>query len=232
MDTVPLILDSVRHAFQGRDRCPTDAEWIAGIGTPLRVQLVPFTDSPEDLEAVLDRYRAYQRQHHDRMTRAYDGALEAVRAVKQRGHPVAVVTGKLCEPAARTLDFVGLAPYVDTLIGSDSCPRHKPDPQPVLLALERLGRTPEEAFFLGDSPVDVQAGNAAGVTSVAALWGACTREALLAASPVHLLERVAALPSLVEHLSVSPRGGSESADVTRAPLPSRARARASEKYGT
>ncbi len=201
VDTVPLILDSVRHAFQGRERCPTDAEWIAGIGTPLRVQLVPFTDGPEDLEAVLARYRVYQRENHDRMTRAYAGAVEAVRALKERGHPIAVVTGKLSEPATRTLGYVGLAPFVDALVGSDSCPRHKPDPEPVLLALERLGRSPREALFLGDSPVDVQAGNAAGVTSVGALWGACTREALLAASPSHLLEDVAALPVLVARLS-------------------------------
>jgi pyrophosphatase PpaX len=201
VDTVPLILDSVRYAFQGRGRCPTDSEWIAGIGTPLRVQLEPFTDGPEDLEAVLARYRVYQRENHDRMTRAYAGGVEAVREIKGRGHPIAVVTGKLCEPAARTLGYVGLAPFVDALVGSDSCPRHKPDPEPVLLALERVGRPPGEALFLGDSPVDVQAGNAAGVTSVGALWGACTREALLAASPRHLLEDVAALPGLVARLS-------------------------------
>ncbi len=201
VDTMPLILDSVRYAFQGRERCPTDAEWIAGVGTPLRVQLVPFTDGPDDLEAVVDRYRAYQREHHDRMTRAFAGAVQAVRTVKERGHPVAVVTGKLGEPAARTLDYVKLAPFVDALVGSDSCPRHKPDPQPVLLALERLGCTPGDALFLGDSPVDVQAGNAAGVTSVGALWGASTREALLTASPRHVLETVAALPALAARLS-------------------------------
>ena len=201
VDTVPLILDSVRHAFEGRARCPTDAEWIAGIGTPLRVQLMAFTDGPEDLESVVARYRSYQREHHDRMTRAYAGAVEAVRAVKARRHPVAIVTGKLAEVATWTLRHVGLSPYVDTLVGSDSCPRHKPDPEPVLLALHRLGREPREAVFLGDSPVDVQAGNAAGVTSVGALWGACTREALLAASPAHLLEDVASLPELIARLS-------------------------------
>ena len=201
VDTLPLILDGVRYAFQGRSRCPTDAEWIAGIGTPLRVQLVPFTDGPADLEAVVERYRAYQREHHDRMTRAYSGAVDAVRAVRERGHPVAVVTGKYREPAERTLRYVGLAPYVDALIGADSCPRHKPDPQPVLLALSRLGRAPDEALFLGDAPVDVLAGNAAGVTSVAALWGAATREALLAAGPAHLLDAVAELPALVARLS-------------------------------
>ncbi len=201
VDTVPLILESMRYAFEGRARCPTDAEWIAGIGTPLRAQLVAFTEGPEELEAVVARYRSHQREHHDRMTRAYAGAVEAVRTVKERGHPVAIVTGKVAEVATWTLRHVGLSPYVDALVGSDSCPRHKPDPQPVLLALDRLGREPREAVFLGDSPVDVRAGNAAGVPSVGALWGACTREALLAASPAHLLEDVASLPELVARLS-------------------------------
>jgi pyrophosphatase PpaX len=201
VDTMPLILDSMRYAFRGRDRCPTDAEWIAGVGTPLRSQLVTFTNGADELEAVVARYRDYQREHHDRMTRAYAGALQAVRTVKDGGHPVAVVTGKMAEVATRTLDYVGLTPFVDALVGADSCPRHKPDPQPVLLALERLGRAPAEALFLGDSPIDVRAGNAAGVTSVGALWGACTREALLAASPRHLLETVAALPALAARLS-------------------------------
>ena len=201
VDTVPLILDSVRYAFHGRARRPTVDEWIAGIGIPLHVQLLPFTDGPDDLEAVVARYRVHQREHHDRMTRAYAGAVEAVQALKRRGHPIAVVTGKPGEPAARTLKHVGLASIVDAVVGSDSCSRHKPDPEPVLLALERIGRSPPDALFVGDSPVDVQAGNAAGVTSVAALWGACTREALLAASPRHLLEHVAALPSLVERLA-------------------------------
>ncbi len=203
VDTVPFILASVRHAFGGRGRCPTDAEWIAGIGTPLRVQLAAFTDGLADLEAVVARYRAYQREHHDRETRAYTGALEAVKALKERHHPIAVVTGKLAEPAARTLAHVGLAPYVDALVASDSCPRHKPDPEPVLLALARVGRAPHEALFVGDSPIDVQAGNAAAVTSVAATWGACTREALLVASPRHLLDDVAALPELVARLASS-----------------------------
>lgn len=201
VDTVPFILETVRHAFEGRARRPTDAEWIAGIGTPLRVQLATYTEGPDDLEAVVARYRAYQRAHHDRLTRAYPGAVEAVRRVKERGHPVAVVTGKLLEPATRSLAFVGLAQHVDAVVGSDSCPGHKPDPEPVWLALERVGRAPGEALFLGDSPVDVQAGNAAGVVSVAALWGACTREALVASSPRHLLEDVAGLPELVERLA-------------------------------
>lgn len=201
VDTVPFILRSVAHAFEHRARRPTEAEWIAGIGQPLRVQLAPYTDGPADLEALLARYRAYQLEHHDRMTRAFPGAVEAVRALHAAGHPLAVVTGKLADTAGRALALVGLAPLVTAVVAADSCPRHKPDPEPVLLALSRLGRAPAEALFLGDSPVDVEAGNAAGVATVAALWGAASREALVAARPAHLLADVRELPALVARVA-------------------------------
>lgn len=200
IDTVPLILASVRHAFAGQRRRPTDAEWIAGIGTPLRVQLEAWSDGPEHLEALVERYRRHQRTHHDRMTRAYPAAVETVRALHARGHPIAIVTGKLSGPAQRSLEYVGLAPFVSALVGADSCAHHKPHPEPVLTALDRLGAAPAEAVFVGDSPVDVAAGNAAGVVTVAALWGACTRDALAASRPAHLCARVDELPALVARL--------------------------------
>jgi pyrophosphatase PpaX len=201
IDTVPFILSSVQYAFEGRSRRPTEEEWIAGIGTPLRVQLAAYADGPEDLEALLARYRAYQRAHHDANTRAYEGAVDAVRRVHAAGHRLAVVTGKLAEPAERSLRHVGLSPYIETLVGADSCARHKPDPEPVQLALARLGAAPGEALFLGDAPVDIAAGAAAGVVTVAALWGACSREALVAARPGHVLADIRELPLLVERLA-------------------------------
>src|SRR5690349_459606 len=57
VDTVPFILESVRHAFAGRARSPSDAEWIAGIGSPLRVQLRAFAADAADVEALVARYR-------------------------------------------------------------------------------------------------------------------------------------------------------------------------------
>jgi pyrophosphatase PpaX len=74
----------------------------------------------------------------------------------------------------------------------------------VLAALARLGADPRAALFVGDSPHDVAAGNAAGVITAAVLWGACSREALLAARPAHVLESVAELRPLVQALARKP----------------------------
>jgi pyrophosphatase PpaX len=200
VDTVELILASMRAAFEGYPgRRPTEAEWIAGMGMPLRVQLGEFVDS-RDLEAVVDRYRAHQQANHDRMTRAFDGAVETVSRLKGRGHPVGIVTSKFRKSAERTLQHVGLAPYVDVVVGADSVSRPKPDPEPVLHALERLGRPPAEALFVGDSPHDVAAGNAAGAVTAAALWGACTRACLAPAAPRHWLEAIGEVPGLVQRI--------------------------------
>lgn len=201
LDTVDFILASVHHAFEGHPRPPTDEEWIAGVGSPLRVLAARFTSGPEEAARVTERYRAHQREHHDRLTRPFAAAEAVVRALAARGHPIGVVTGKSDDAAARALSLTGLAPFVGAIVGATSCAEPKPSPVPVLRALEQLDRTPAEALFLGDSVLDVQAGNAAGVVSVGALWGAASREALAAAGARYLLEDLAEVPALVARLS-------------------------------
>jgi len=201
VDSVDLILASARHAFEGyRGRRPTDADWIAGIGKPLRVQLEELAERPEDVEPLFLRYRQFFRVNHDAMTRPFPGAVEVVASLRAAGHPVGVVTAKWVEPAWRSLRHTGLAPHVEAVVGADSLAEHKPDPAPVRLALSQLGRAPEEALLLGDSPHDVAAGNAAGVATAAALWGAGPREVLSAAGPRHLLSDIRELPGLVREI--------------------------------
>jgi pyrophosphatase PpaX len=198
VDTVPLILAAARHAFQGYGLAPTDADWVAGIGTPLRAQLASFARSPADVDALVERYRSYWIEHHDGMTRPFDGALETVAALSAAGRPLAVVTAKVEAGAHRTLRHTGLLPYVEVVIGADSCARAKPHPDPVHLALARLGAGPDGAVLVGDSPHDVAAGRAAGVRTLAALWGACGREAFAAAPPDGWLSDIRELPGALE----------------------------------
>jgi len=201
IDTIELLLASVRAAFRGHaGPIPTEEEWIAGIGTPLWNQLAPYATPEDDVAAITGRYRTFQRQEHDRLTRAYPGALDVVRALHAAGHPMAIVTSKSDEMMHRSLDHTGLAPYMRVTIGADACTSHKPDPYPVRLALEQLGHGAGEAVFVGDSPHDMNAGNAAGVTTIAALWGPFTREQLRPTNPAVWLDDITALPAAVERI--------------------------------
>jgi pyrophosphatase PpaX len=73
-----------------------------------------------------------------------------------------------------------LEPYFDVVVGSDETERHKPHPDPILLALERLEAEPRGSAYVGDSPFDVQAAKAAGVLAVAVTWGRIHDEERLA----------------------------------------------------
>src|ERR1700733_3683043 len=82
LDTIELLLNSVRHAFRSRTgRVPTTEEWIAGIGTPLASQMRVYATDESDLAALIEDYRDYQRAHHDALTRAYDEVLPTVAAL-------------------------------------------------------------------------------------------------------------------------------------------------------
>jgi pyrophosphatase PpaX len=202
LDTIDLLLASVRWAFRDRSgRVPTTEEWIAGIGTPLASQMRVYATDDRDLATLIDGYREYQRAHHDELTRAYVDAIETVATLRQTGYRTGVVTSKASDIANRSLTYVGLDRYLDVIVGFDSTDRHKPDPEPVRYALDVLQVPASEAVFVGDSPHDMFAGNAAGVITVGALWGPFPRSALVPASPRFYLDRIGDLPALLEQLA-------------------------------
>lgn len=207
-DSIELLLASFRHAFATvRVAPPSDAQWIAGIGTPLVAQMRSHVLDEGLVEQLVTAYRAHQREHHDRLLREFAGTRETLASLEVRGHPMAVVTSKSTELAHRALQRLGLDAFIDVVIGVDSCARHKPDPEPVLLALRMLGYDAGEALFVGDSPHDIAAGNAAGVTTVGALWGPFTRAQLEAARPDFLIQDIRDVVRIVEQVAsnLSPR---------------------------
>lgn len=199
IDTIELILSSARYAFQGWHRgMPTDAEWVQGIGTPLVQQLRLYAADDVELATLLERYRHHQREHHDRLTRCYADVPEVVEALAKVGYRLAIVTSKATPIARQSLAHVGLDAYFQTVVGYEDTTRHKPNPEPVLEALTRLGVPADDAVFVGDSPHDIHAGRAAGVATIAALWGAFDRETLAAAGPDHLIECASDLPGVLD----------------------------------
>jgi phosphoglycolate phosphatase-like HAD superfamily hydrolase len=89
VDTIALLLASMRHAFTSCGvACPTDAQWTAGIGTPLGTQFRDFVQDDATVARLITAYRAYQHEHHDALTSAYDGIPALVARLEERGHPI------------------------------------------------------------------------------------------------------------------------------------------------
>lgn len=198
VDSITLIINSARYAFEklGREWI-SDQAWREGIGIPLPTMFMRYARDEADRDALIAAYREYQLEHHDRLISCYEHVVETVRALRADGHPLAIVTSKSEWLAYRALALVKLASAMDTVVGLESSTRHKPDPEPVLVALHRLDCPPDQALFIGDSVHDVMAGNAAGVTTVAATWGAFARADLEPGCPSHWLESISDLPGLI-----------------------------------
>jgi pyrophosphatase PpaX len=183
IDSITLIVESARHAFSRCDLpSPSDAEWLADLGLPLQAMFTRFA-AAERVPDLIVGYREYQMAHHDKLVASYGEIPETLRALRGMGLRLAVVTSKSDHLAKRGLLLTSLEQYFDTIVGLDSCTRHKPDPEPVLVALERLRIVPERALFVGDSPHDMSAGRAAGTRTGAALWGPFSRAQLEASRP-------------------------------------------------
>ena len=198
IDSIELIIQAAEYAYDGRvGPRPTRAEWMALIGTPLTPMLRRWAVDDGDVTFLLDRYRAFQVEHHDGLVTAYPGAVDLVRRLHARGHPLAIVSSKLEAGIRRSLDFIGLTGCFTTLVGIDHTTAHKPEPEPVFLALQRLGASPGNAWFIGDSPYDVLAGRAAGVRTIGVLTGPYDHAALSAASPTHIVTALADIEALV-----------------------------------
>ena len=182
IDSIELILKSAQFAFGKCELpCPSDAEWLTGVGRPLPVMFAHFAPGREpDLIAA---YREFQMANHDQMVAAYPGVPEMLEALAGDGHRMGIVTSKVTSLAMRALTLTGIDRYFETVIGMDACNRHKPDPEPVLIALDQLASGPAGAWFVGDSIHDMESGNAAGVATVGALWGPFRREDLVPSHP-------------------------------------------------
>ncbi len=204
-DSVALLLAAFHHTFESHrpNATPSDQDWISGIGTPLVTQMRHFVPNEDEAQQMILTYRDFQRLHHDEMLREFDGVSETLALLKASHHPTALVTSKSNDLAHRALTWLHLTDSIDVVVGMDSTERHKPDPAPVLHALRALGATAENALFLGDSPHDIEAGNAAGVISVAALWGPFSRTVLERSSPAFFLEHIRELPALIGQLDAA-----------------------------
>lgn len=198
IDSIGLILASYHHTLAAHGLPPvTDAEWLAGVGTPLRVQLARFAPTPAHMDALVETYRAYNLDNHDAMVRPYPAIVPLVQRIRGAGFRTAVVTSKNVEGTRRGLALAGLEEAMEVLVCADTVSNPKPHPEPVLQAMARLGTAPSETLFIGDSIHDLHSGRAAGARTGAVLWGPFGRDTLAAGAPDHWLEAPADLAALL-----------------------------------
>ena len=197
IDSTDLIMESFRHTMRRHlGDVPDERAWRDGFGTPLRVQLVKFARNAGEADAMMSTYREYNHQHHDRLVRQYPGLRKALEVLRKRGVTLAVVTSKTRELAWRGLRWCALDEYFKVLVGVEDVTEYKPNPEPVLTAIERVATDAAESLFIGDSPNDIEAGCAAGVRTAAALWGPFEADCFGSHQPHYWVSKPSEIPEL------------------------------------
>jgi phosphoglycolate phosphatase len=191
VDSLDDLHASVNHALRAVGLPLRSREEVHGyVGEGARI-LMERAIAPEVhlLEPALAAWRAHYEVHCLDHTRPYPG-LEALLAGARRA--LAVHTNKPGAMARKILGGLGLLPRFAAVTGGDEAPR-KPDPTGVREIMARVGASPAETVFVGDSRVDAATARAAGVAFVAVTWGFASRADLAAAGATAFAERAGEL---------------------------------------
>jgi phosphoglycolate phosphatase len=144
---------------------------------------------------LLDAYREAIDLH----TFLYPGAMDAVEALKVRGYGVGICTNKPEALAEQLMRSLGVRDAFASLVGADTLPVRKPDPEPLFEAARRAGGDPARTVLIGDSDTDRNTSSAAGVPSVLVTFGP-SGEDMAALRPEALLHRYEDLPDMIAQL--------------------------------
>lgn len=184
LDTLQDLANAVNYALRQHampEHSLDDIRRFVGNGVRLLMErAVPDGAGNPQFEAAFATFRQYYMEHSLDTTRPYDGIPELLRALKQKGCRLAVVSNKMM--AATQELCVHFFPEIEVAIGEHEAEgiRKKPAPDTVCEALRQLGCDKHGAVYVGDSDVDIMTARNSGLPCVSVLWGFRDRQFLTA----------------------------------------------------
>ena len=203
LDTLGDLAASVNYALQTcgmPQHSIDDVRRFVGNGVRLLMErAVPDGAANPRFEEAFSTFRQHYMQHSLDTTRPYDGIMEMLQALRQRGYRTAVVSNKFYA-ATQELCQHFFPDTIEVAIGEHEAEgiRKKPAPDTVNEALRQLGVSREHAVYVGDSDVDVATAAASGMPCISVLWGFRDREFLIAHGATQFISHPSELLTLFE----------------------------------
>lgn len=194
MDTLEDLANAVNEILR-RNGYPvrTIEEVRRIVGNGLRQTLtlcLPQGTKEQVVDELLPDFASYYQEHCQEKTKPYDGIMDVLKTLHERGFKLAIVSNKRDE-AVKTLNKECFQEYVKVAIGENESAgiRKKPAPDTVYQALNELGSKKEQAVYVGDSEVDRATAENAGLPCISVEWGFRDREELEKLKPAWLISR-------------------------------------------
>lgn len=138
------------------------------------------------VQELIAYYRQYNLKHHEDFVTIYPGVQDTLAYLQKQGYPMAVVTTKMKDVALLGLKMFALTDHFETVIGHDDVQRSKPDPEGILMALDRLQC--QDGYYIGDNITDILAGKNAKLKTIGVKWSPKGYELMAKENPDLLID--------------------------------------------
>ena len=182
LDTLLDLANAVNFAMRAKgfpERTTDEVRSFIGNGIKVLIRrAVPQNTSEDDYAQALEIFTKYYLEHIADNTKPYDGMIDVINSLKEKGCKTAVVSNKAHIAAQAVVkDFFG--DIFDIVVGKmDEFPS-KPEPDSLLYAIRSLGADKEKCIYIGDSDVDVLTAHNAGLECIGVTWGNRDEDVLL-----------------------------------------------------
>ncbi len=199
IDSSNGVVEAVNYSLRKMGQAEQPADVIKSyIGYPLSQMYMQFSDAP-----VADLYRHFQHKAAETVVSSTDilpGVEPVLRRLKAGGYRLAVASTKIRRHIDGIVEKLRWQDLLSVYTGGDEVHRVKPDPEILLLTLQRLAATPEETLVVGDTVNDILAARAVPmkVVAITSPYGGC--EKVIEAGPDYHINSIDELIELVENL--------------------------------
>lgn len=196
VDTNELIIQSFLHTLNGYYPNQYKREDVLPFMGPTLQETFEAIDK-DRVEEMIIAYRKFNHEQHDVLVKEFDTVFETVKTLYEKGYKLGIVTTKVRSTVDMGLKLTKLDQFFDVVVTIDDVINAKPDPEPILLALEQLDSTADEAIMVGDNSHDIEGGKNAGTKTAAVAWTAKGREFIESFQPDFMLEKMSDLLKIV-----------------------------------
>jgi phosphoglycolate phosphatase len=177
VDTAPDLTNTLNHVLMAHGYAPiAPARVREAVGRGARVmieQALGLAGAEGDVDGMLADFLAHYEANIAVESRPFPGALEAVERLRTAGVRLAICTNKREHLTRLLLQALEIEHAFVAIAGRDTFAVSKPDPGHLLGAIAAAGGDPARAVMVGDSAVDIQAAQGAGVPSILVSFGYC-----------------------------------------------------------
>lgn len=203
LNTLDDLRDSVNAALEKGGfplRSLEEIRTFVGNGARnLIIRSLPDDASEETVEKTLSDFKAHYEINKTNKTAPYDGMIELLYALKEKGCKLAIVSNKH-DDAVQGLFKKYFSDVCDFALGNCDFLPKKPAPDMVHYAIRQLGEEISSAVYIGDSEVDITTAKNSGIPCISVLWGFRDEDVLIAAGATHTANTATELLEILENL--------------------------------